>query len=295
MSAFPRQFSTASPVLAIPPQPSHQNHLGMATFAHQHQHKPMSGHPSSSTLHRPVFTGRKRSRDEAAINLEPDTPSVSSQESQKDWVYGEGMVLIKPDVGYVAEASSQSGTWVEERNAEQETRTSASADIVAPRCHKSQRINVTTRDEASASATSILAPGIVGTSTNSAGEPVIDDFTLHLGIGWRRISNGEHIQAAARGWARFIENHYPLSNVNIRLESKGLQSYLVETSQGFYLFSEDLRQARLVSRDVNGALQNLQRTPPSFEGDETLLRAESPQPSENHVNFQPTDTAMTLD
>lgn len=122
--------------------------------------------------------------------------------------------------------------------------------------------------------------GIIGRPSNYAMDPIIDHFTRQLGIGWKGIADEEHIQAAARGWARFIENHYPLSDVRIRLESKGLQSYLIEATEGFFLFAEDLRQARFVSQTATGALQNLQASPPCFDGADTLLRAKSPQPSE---------------
>jgi hypothetical protein len=118
-----------------------------------------------------------------------------------------------------------------------------------------------------------MATGTSGSSTlasDSSDQPVIDDFTVHLGIGWRRISEDVDIQAAARGWARYIENHYPISSVKICLESKGLQSYLVEAAEGYFLFSENLRHGRLVGRDVSAALRNLQTSPPAFEGEEMM-------------------------
>lgn len=193
-------------------------------------------------------------------------------ESQDDWVYGEGMTLIKPNAGYVADAGTQSGTWIEEKNAaaDAETKRQIDAAQVDLRSHKLQRMG---SDEASAAA----SPGSVSpTATGPASEgPVIDSFTLHLGIGWRKISDDEHIQAAARGWAKFIENHYPLTDVQICLESKGLQSYLVKATEGFFLCSEDLRQARLVSSDAETALRNLQQSPPAFEGAETMSSTET--------------------
>ncbi|KAL1899597.1 hypothetical protein Cpir12675_001365 [Ceratocystis pirilliformis] len=113
----------------------------------------------------------------------------------------------------------------------------------------------------------IMMPTSQSTPTlSSVHQPqTIDELTLHLGIGWRRLSSEEHIRAAARGWARYIEMHYPLSNVTITLESKALQSYLVESNEGFFLFSEDLRQGRLVSRTREGVLANLKTNPPVFD------------------------------
>ncbi|KAL5612021.1 hypothetical protein BROUX41_000416 [Berkeleyomyces rouxiae] len=101
----------------------------------------------------------------------------------------------------------------------------------------------------------------------------IDELTLHLGIGWRRLSSDEHLRAAARGWTRYIELHYPLTNVNITLESKSLQSYLVESNEGFFLFSENLRQGRLVSRTRDGVLANLKTNPPAFDSSSYVMHA----------------------
>lgn len=126
--------------------------------------------------------------------------------------------------------------------------------------------------------------------------PVIDNFAIQLGIGWKRISEEEHIQAAARGWARFIENHYPLSNAHVRLESHALQSYLVESNEGFFLFAENLRQGRLVSSTIVGAMQNLQSNPPTFDGSETLYPMELPRMVESmpHQSASVMDAEMTM-
>ena len=260
--------------------------------------------PSSSQLQPLTRTGagRKRSRDEAAVNLNDDALVPASitpiKESEEDWVYGEGMVLIKPNSGYVADASSQSGTWVEEKVAEEEARRVNSGrqkhDRPALRSHKSQRLGqgcavgpgqeVPANPQTPSSGPSISTATFSTFSTLSSetsSPPVVDDFTLHLGIGWRRISDDKHIQAAARGWARYIENHYPLSAVVIRLESKGLQSYLVEASEGYYLLAENLKQARLVSSTAGGALANLKSSPPIFDGADTMTAAGSPTPVES--------------
>lgn len=222
-----------------------------------------------ATTTRPSISGRKRSRDEAAVNLDPP---AKPQEKEEKWVYGPGMVLIKADASYIADASSQSGTWLEEKLAADEKRLQDEAEQREPRSHKLQRVVVA--DNAAAAPEKSLAPAALAAQDNKA--PVIDDFTLHLGIGWRKISDDEHIQAAARGWARYIENHYPVSNAHIRLESKGLQSYLIEASEGFFLFAENLRQGQFVSATVQGALKNLATSPPTFDGATVLVARESP-------------------
>lgn len=120
-------------------------------------------------------------------------------------------------------------------------------------------------------------------------ESIIDNFTLHLGIGWSSLSiTDPDTQAATRGWVKFIETHFPLSNVRIRLQSKGLASYLIESNEGYFLFGEDLKQGRLVSVDIEKTLVNLQGACPIFEG-ETMEASQSsgtsPTPNLMDGNF----------
>lgn len=265
-------------MLTMSAQPAHQSPFGTASFARQHiPSQPAFSNQSTSAFAsntQPLVSGRKRSRDEASINLDPP---AKPQEREEGWVYGPGMVLIKAESSYVADASSQSGTWLEEKNAaDEKQRRQQDAEQREPRSHKLQRVAQPdlVSNPAAMAATSQVSSSPGTLSGNEA--PIIDDFTLHLGIGWRKISTDEHIQAAARGWARYIENHYPVSNAHVRLESKGLQSYLVEASEGFFLFAENLRQGQFVSPTVQGALKNLQTSPPTFDDNNILCATESP-------------------
>jgi hypothetical protein len=303
----------------MPPSAAHQPAFGMPMFSHQPsrlsrpgpyapsaarfqqqpQHFPQPLQPSSSQS-----AGRKRSRDEASINLDVEEAKLETiepvKEAEDEWVYGPGMVLIKKSQAYVADAGSQSGTWLEEKIAAEEQRKNEEARAInqqarpSLRSNKSQRLDMSSFSIPSATRTS--PPGDVNDSTiaapnasaDTSAQPVIDNFTLHLGIGWSRISNDEHREAAARGWARYIENHFPINNVLIQLESKGLQSYLVEASEGFFLFTEDLQRGQFVSRDLNQTFQNLKATPPVFEGVEVITAAGTPQP----MASQDVDMAM---
>ncbi|KAI0009337.1 hypothetical protein F4779DRAFT_617782 [Xylariaceae sp. FL0662B] len=300
MGSFDR---TSSPVLTMPPSGAHQGVFGMPTFPRQPsllRRAEAFGTPSPwsrTSIAAPSTAGRKRSREEAAVNLDIEEAKLETIEPVKEpedgWIYGEGMTLIKSPSTYVPDAGSQSGTWVEERVAAEEIRKNEDAralkqqDRPSLRSSKSQRLDMNSvsvpgngsqknrcspvRDTNPTVATSSL-------SADTSTQPIIDNFTLHLGIGWSRISEDEHIQAAARGWARYIENHFPVTNVRIQLESKGLQSYLVEASEGFFLFAENLRQGQLVSKDLNQAFTNLKQSPPVFEGLEVMSAAESPHP-----------------
>ncbi|KAK0704675.1 hypothetical protein B0H67DRAFT_603748 [Lasiosphaeris hirsuta] len=312
MPSFDRIYAS-SPVLAMPPQAVHQ--LPLSRYIPECQ---AAYSQSASWSHQHVRTssvaGRKRSRDEAAVNLDPPEKIVESpviKESEDEWVYGPGMILIKKNASYVADASSQSGTWVDEKAAEEEARKTEAALLVQEqlsqdrpslRSHKSQRLEMLTptsvNDSPSSRRSSPTREAInpMTASSDSIAQPIVDDFTFHLGIGWSKISDDEHIQAAARGWARFIENHYPVTNAKIRLESRGLQSYLVESTEGFFLFAENLRQGRLVSKTAEGALQNLKTSPPVFDGPATMEAAESPKPVDSTLNlFAATSTAILVD
>jgi hypothetical protein len=191
------------------------------------------------------------------------------------WMSGTDMVPVEQEVTTARSAAEVL------REAEAKTALQMQQEqLLSGRSYKTQRV-------ARSVAVAATSPGIefssanstpttLSSSANPSGYPIVDDFTLQLGIGWRRVGNDENIQAAARGWAKFIENHYPISNVIIRLESKGLQSYLVEASEGYFLFDENLRNGRLVSTTGEGALQNLKSNPPVFEGPETMMAAQHP-------------------
>ncbi|KAG6018314.1 hypothetical protein E4U43_004456 [Claviceps pusilla] len=221
--------------------------------------------------------GRKRSRDEASTNLEPDLDPTLAVESMEDWANGVGMDLIRPASSHVADTSTQPDTFMH-RSSDVNQKDKQDLQIHRPelRSHKSQRLDRTTQISPLCSTQHQPAPqSSPGDIPSSVCHDalVIDNFTVHLGIGWRSISGDEHIQAAARGWARFIEINFGLAKVRICLESKGLQSYLVEASSGYFLFAENLRQGRLVSPTAEGALKNLQFSPPVFEGPELPVLA----------------------
>ena len=301
----------SSPVLAMAPQAVHQVPFGMSYLDYQPQsfNKPISWPQLVRTCQ---AAGRKRSRDEAAVNLDPPEKIVEApviQEAEEEWIYGPGMTLIKKNTGYVADASSQSGTWVDEQVAAEEARKKEAALLAQQqlaqerpslRSHKSQRIELTPsatdNSPSRRSSPSRDAINPMTASSDSLAQPIVDDFTLHLGIGWSRISDS--IEQAARGWARYIENHYPVTNAKILLESRGLQSYLVECAEGYFLFAENLRQGRLVSQTAERALQNLKTSPPVFDGPATLEATETPNPIDIAPNFSaanPNSTSIAMD
>ncbi|KAI0182167.1 hypothetical protein GGR52DRAFT_568369 [Hypoxylon sp. FL1284] len=285
------------------PSAARQGAFGLSPFSHQSSPlaRPRTFGAASAWSQpqttSPSTAGRKRSRDEAGVNLDVEEAKLATieptKEPEDEWVYGEGMTLIKSPSSYIANAGSQSGTWVEDKASTEELRRNEEARAInqqgrpSLRSSKSQRLDITavtvpgnqTQTNRSSPVRDVdPAAGSPGLSVDMSNQPTIDNFTLHLGVGWSRISGDELIQAAARGWARYIENHFPVTDVRIQLESKGLQSYLVEAAEGFFLFAEDLRRGQLVSKDVNQAFANIRMSPPVFEGAEVMSAAESPKP-----------------
>ena len=230
--------------------------------------------------------GRKRSRDEAAPNLEDDYfPSQqpvsmpTPPENEDDWVYGEGMVLIKPGgQGYIS-PESQSGTWLEEKVEEKTQPLPILPVSERPfmRSAKSQRLDFGSTPLILEEHIMSNGTPVASSPTNGYTEPTIDDFTRHLGIGWSRISTDEDIQAASRGWEKYINNHFPVTDAKIRLQSKGLSSYLVDANEGFFLFGDDLKQGRLVSTTLDQTVANLAGPTPAFDGTIVMEAGQTPK------------------
>lgn len=112
-------------------------------------------------------------------------------------------------------------------------------------------------------------------------EPIIDDYTHQLGVGWSHVSSDPSTQSASRGWAKYIENHYRLSDVAIILLSKALEGASLVCARngahkGYFLFSENLGEARLVANNWEICLGRLRGSPIVFENEEVLCAAKTP-------------------
>lgn len=199
--------------------------------------------------------------------------------ANKTPMYGEGIPLIMSTIGPTLFAKNQTGACYEEKlKDEREVKTKPTLQakrqingILEPR-RKFQR-----RDTSSETADGGVALQVRNKLPKSIlPDPVIDQFTHLLGVGWALIGDDVGVQAAARGWARYIENHYPVSMVRLVLKSKGLDAYLAETQNGYFLFSDDLSEGQLVGSSWEICLTNLQHTPVTFEGVQTLKAIRTP-------------------
>ena len=313
---------SASPTVFVPPhhhtfgQLSHETHQQPAqafrqSFSHRSQWRPSASKPV-------LFTNpsSKRSRDE--VEDESPNPSAFSNtmpKFQEEPVeYGEGMTLISSSTGRAISADSQTGTWYEE-NLEIERQASIkaaeslaqAAQDCASRPKKSLRLDSLPIPSLSAFAKESEDAHFCPRATDS---PASDSATHLLGVGWKLISQEEDTQAAAKGWAKYIDNHYPsITNVQLLLKSEGHQAYLVraiptgdglENAEGFFLFAEDLNEGRLVAKTWDTCIPNLQKSPILFEGEKVLKAVRTPPISHStsmeEMNFsKPAVTVPTME
>jgi hypothetical protein len=297
MVASTNTFYSSSPTLMMPAQhpPHFLNGPSPNTFINKQPFAQNLNSTAWNQLKTPLLTSnsgsRKRSRDEISSPTDDADHGEYFQFSSsrntliskpvlqpiKEPVFGAGST-VNADAPFV-EATSQTGAWAEEKPIATPNETHAgSFENSTPRLisRKSQRVESVT----SISPFDALSGSSLGNSPPKAGPdaPIVDDFTHLLGIGWKRLSEDADLQSAARGWARYIENHYAISGARLLLRSEGLASYLVAAAEGFFLFHEDLGEGRLVARAEEQALANLSQRPVAFEGWEVLRPVESPKP-----------------
>ncbi|KFY40106.1 hypothetical protein V494_03645 [Pseudogymnoascus sp. VKM F-4513 (FW-928)] len=254
------------------------NYGASSVFAPPGQHSMDVGAGYQSQPETQQRAGRKRSRDEAGINLDNDIlrQAVNAPlETGQNAGYGDGTTLFGPS-GSLVDSGSDKRSCVDDEGAYSlPVAPPLTAPIPILRSHKSQRLDMSKAEEAN-SWTGNNTPSSSPTRQSPKRGPTVDDYTMHLGIGWSRISNDVDMQAAARGWAKYIENHFHISSPKILLQSNGLASYLVEAKEGWFLFGEDLAQGRLVATSLDRTFENLRTSPPVFDGAEVLVPVAEP-------------------
>jgi hypothetical protein len=292
----PPQFS--NPQYPLPDQLANQSNqsFGGSTGFGQPTSSPSSILPSTEspvsvpTPSERSIVGRKRSRADVfeEVDEDLDDGSYVSQPAQPpkprgEPIYGPGMTLIYPDdpIGYIA-AESQTGTWADERQTHINKLRGARPAVMS---RKSQmrgighgpRLSQSPEKENGFSP----APAVQDTADPQSN---IDTTTLYLGVGWKRVAENENLQAAAAGWARFIQNHFRLADVVVQLHSEGHEAYLVQASELpgsqplYFLFSEDLKTGRMLASTLDGVVKNLTQSPIQFEGGELQFQERTPPP-----------------
>lgn len=240
----------------------------------------------------PISTNpsRKRSRDETAFeHADADGSYFSSLVDQvntpapipEEPIYGEGMTLLN-SAGQHVSPESQTGTWYEEKVPEPQQEQTDFRPIL-PSSRKSVRLSQASVPTLLSNNNPFASITVPASPPKTATHPLVDAATIALGIGWSKMSEDPDMQAAARGWARYLENHYArhIHGAEILLKSEGLNAYLVGCQEGYYLFREDLLEGQLVARSWEATLDNLRAGPMQFEGCETLRAERTPGPEES--------------
>ncbi|KAF2458799.1 hypothetical protein BDY21DRAFT_283635 [Lineolata rhizophorae] len=288
-------YYASAPTLVLPP-PSSTNLFGDGPNSSHSLNPPPTNFrprfprpPSINYLATSAnLAGRKRSRDEVAAEHEDldDGSRVAPVEPPKprpEPIMGPGMTLIYPDEpGFSIAADSQTGTWAEEKKqAEDEAATTAASSRPMAVSRKSAR-RPAPADLESVSPTAALCSS---STPRSPEDGIIDRLTLVLGVGWKRVYGNDAVADAARGWARYIENHYPLAKPTIMLHSERLQAYLVhafdpiDSCEGFWLFQDELKFGQAVGESLDAVVANLTaQAEIRFEGEP--IRAQSRRPSD---------------
>ena len=228
----------------------------------------------------PSATSKKRMRDEISLEdeemggtLPPSrTPGISPTA-----IYGESMPRINPLTGTATTAETQAGTWFEDQlekklgtDVEEKPMQMTDSEGDSPK-RKMQRRDTSSNAELT------MPAGSNGSPKATVAGPVVDQYTHLLGVGWTYVGRDSERAAMARAFGRYIDNHYRLEEVEVLLSSKSLDSYLVKSSEGYYLFKEDLLSGQLVARTWEDTLANLQCSPVRFSWAQPLFAARTPE------------------
>lgn len=243
----------------------------------------------------PISTNpsRKRSRDETAFDAEVDGSYFASISTpapipEEEPIYGEGMVLLNPKTGMSVSAESQTGTWYEEKADETALKEEVTAAYTRPKLPTSRKSVRLSQASIRLPLDTTLASAPASPPKTAVERPEFDEATIALGIGWTKIeSENESLQTAARGWARYIDNHYSrdIHGAQLLLRNAGLDAYLVGCQEGFFLFTESLLEGKLVGRTWETCIQNLRSHPMAFEGEEVLRAERTPGPEAVQPQF----------
>ena len=233
----------------------------------------------------PSTTSKKRTHEEISpvdeemggTLLSSKTPGISPTGSA-----GEEMADINPLTGAATTTETQSGTWFEDQLKNKLHSEKGDTSVQTVHSDDESPRKLRRRD---ASHTDVPDAGNRPEFTESrkvpVANPIIDQYTRQLGIGWISLAGDSDLNAMAMGFGRYINNRYPLlTNAVVSLKSKSLDSYLVVTDQGFYIFPEDLQQGRQVAKTWENTLVNLLSRPIRFSGEEPHFAVGSPPEKE---------------
>lgn len=292
---YPNQHAIQSNIVSSDPQRSiPQTPTTMAPIPEHQPAQPFTftaNAPGPHALHssnslrslRPSMSGRKRSRDdfsdamsESDYNSTSPFPSVAATPAGEPTL-GPGMSLIYPNDTSSSRqgASTAAGIWTEElieqfRSQSVGDYSNGPKRLSLSDSRKSMRLG----PEASTMEDVVAYANIPGAAR--ADEPTVDSATLALGVSWSTLPATPTMSAAARGWARYIEEYYPLQSARVIWHYRAGPAYLVSASTctargrpgvaGYYLFDDNLTEGKLVAKSFEKTLDNLRQVPIAFDG-----------------------------
>jgi hypothetical protein len=130
-------------------------------------------------------------------------------------------------------------------------------------------------------------------------EPLIDKAAHVLGVSWTRMDSSEARQINQAAYSKWIQNHYSsLKDVAIWFEygSEEIPAYLVKAhnayngQQEFYIFSNDLIEARLVTREPDDLIPRLKMMPAlhlAAPGGQIHAKLDSASASQEPITAEP--------
>ncbi|OQO06567.1 hypothetical protein B0A48_08350 [Cryoendolithus antarcticus] len=261
--ATPNVMPTPSPSISIQPSQEyfgHGHYVGQSNSVAQTPNSfsnPLGLTPNASIPPTPgSIAGRKRSRgdifhDEEEPEADGSLPTPASEAG------------AMPNPNAIMDDSTNVA-WVQAQMARTPFELQHGRPIMQSR--KLQRVCVTSDSDELAHL--ILPPGM----REATQQPLIDEASHKLGISWTRMDSRPSLETCAAAYAKFIINHYPrLREVQVWFENRAVPCYLVQClnvysgNREYYLFSNDLLEAKLVTRDAGDLIPRLLMLPAGIE------------------------------
>ncbi|KAI7165471.1 hypothetical protein KC343_g6658 [Hortaea werneckii] len=239
--AAPNDFFVSSPAVALPP-------------SQQGQFFPPGTFTASEGVGQPLFTPN-------GTTLDPSSSSVAGRKRSR------GDIHEREDV---EEAMMDDGGVPSPERQEQDTGMAVDGQ---PEFNHVKRPSISSRKSQRREmgkggsddlAQLVLPPQIREATT----EPLIDEATRVLGISWTRMDATDVTRINQAAYSKWIQNHYAsLKDVEVWFENSAIPGYLVKASNAYngqleyYIFSNDLTEARLVTSDPSQLVPRLKMLP----------------------------------
>lgn len=135
-------------------------------------------------------------------------------------------------------------------------------DLRSPARHSSPS-SFASRAETHTGRTSRKIACVGRSTTPQAADSTLEHLRQYLGVSWKPLSPS--VVQASNGWARYIQNHFPVGTAQILLYNDSWKAYFVRTlsagvagsSEQFFLFQESLMAARHVSNSLEIAMEKI--------------------------------------